>query len=205
MSLADVHTQVSRLINRGSTFDSQIPSFVKQAARFIERNYTLKYMERVTPIFIAEGESEFYYNEGKIKSIEFIRLDLDSGEYIFLKKGDPEDFEISKIGRPSAYWLEDETSRLVLDRTADLDYNGTMFAAKFTSWPTDDSKTPWLVENAEEILIARAVFYMAPLIRNPQLGAWQSQIWNEGIMTLLNSDQELRTKDGSHIMKQYVG
>jgi hypothetical protein len=220
ITLATFETNVRSIINRGTKYDTEITNFTRQSARWIERNASLKYMECLEPLRIIEDDEEILFNTDLIKSIIFMRLDIDRNliqslniawafgpddRWFFLKKGDPRDFIDKEKGIPSHYWLGSGNRKIKFNRPSVTDFDGEIFYNRYSDWPTDTTKTHWLLNNAEDILLAQVMILMAPVLRNPRLVGQYRPIRDEAIRTMMLAEEETRWLDGSHIMQVYTG
>lgn len=194
MTLGTILDMVSEEINRGSVYDSIIPNYIRHAALWFERNYTMKYMERFVEFTIdpeASNPRALPFPETP-KAIKFFRIPRDDGRYWYLKKIEPvavPTWDEDEI--PHAYWL-DGVDYIWLDRVPDQEYSAEMSYDRYTTWPTDTSATNWLIQYAEDWLVSRTLYLIAGRVRNPQLGDMHKLRSDEALRTLLLSDEELR-------------
>ena len=174
-TLAEFHERVSEVINRGDKFDSQIPNFVKLAARRIERRRTFQYMEKfdATKLDLVEDTRSYAIStltSNQIKRINFWRIvnvttGSDDVTFSYIEKVKAADILARPKGKPSHFWL-DGWDNFVLGEIPDKAYdNPEMQWEEFTSWPTNMGQQPWLVDNAEDLLMAQTMLLMAPRLR----------------------------------------
>jgi hypothetical protein len=210
MALSDFHTLVRGIINRGNEFDTEIVAMTRAAARWVERNNSMKYMEVIDFFSVLEDDVEVAYNPGgRVKSIAYFRLNIEgetSGDlqFHYLKEGNPQDFNVRLSARPDYYYLEEGRNRLILSARPDEDYDAEFFFRRYTDWPTDTTKQPWLIEHAEDVILGQTMIYLSPIVRNPRLTAEYRPIRDEGLNTLLGAEAELKSANSSHAMKMYV-
>ncbi len=179
------------------------------AARWLERNYSFKFMDRLCLTTLIKEDSEVSYNADElVKSISFFKIALanDDGDFRYLKKGDPHDFNLpDATGSPKWYWLEEGTGRIIVDPTPDKDYEATLMLRVFTDWPTDLTKENFWLTHADDVLLARTLEQLGPIVRSALLIQTYKPLREEGIRTLLLTDEENKLGDSSHAMKFYVG
>jgi len=213
-TLRSVHATVSRWLRRGNVFDIDVPDAVRMAARSIERNYTLKYMETYVTFTIPAVAIEpraINFPDTKVKKIQFLKIRGADGEFRDLTAMDPRDLKVVETGEPRRYWL-DGNDYIWFDSTPDKDYQAEMFYDRYTTWPTSadstvdppfdwlDSKN-WLIENADDCLAGHALSHMKILARLP-MDMRQSidELVSRSMGELLRADQELRTENTSYAM-----
>ena len=98
MNLGEFHTLVKEVVKRGDTLDHLIPLIVKEAAFWLEQNYTLKYMERFGKYHITElGEYPYYLDvpNQRVKDYIFVRYE-EADCYKYLKQVDLQDVVVKK-------------------------------------------------------------------------------------------------------------
>jgi len=202
MSLADFHSTVSSNVNKGTLHDAVIPAFVKQAGRWMERNYSFKYMERFVT-FAIDPTSTYPRSIAlpeRFKSFNFIRIINADGSYSILNQVDPEDVISNDQATPTGYWL-DGLDYIWMDNTPSEIVNLEMSYIQYADWPVSPYiETPWLLENGEEILLAQTMMLMAPLLREPDLLTLYKAIRDEGLRTLTLADEELRSSNRNEVM-----
>lgn len=193
MNLGDFKSQINGNIRRGTSLDARIPTFIRQAARWIERNKTLQYMKVLATISIDPDTNDaprFIELTGTlIKSVIFFRWIDDEGTYLYLRNWDPAKFTALESGTPRYYWL-DGVSRIVLTTTPDEVLSGELQVSRYTSWPTNNDATHWLLDNAEDVLEAQTMIQFAKYVRDAELQQHWRAIRDEGLVTLYAAEQE---------------
>ncbi len=213
-TLRTVHATVSRWLRRGNVFDVDVPDVVRMAARSIERNYTLKYMETYVTFtipYVAIEPRAINFPDTKVKRIQSIKILGADGGLSDLKAMDAKDLKLIETGQPMRYWL-DGMDYIWFDRTPDVDYQAEMVYDRYTTWPTSadstvdppfdwlDSKN-WLIENADDCLVGHSLSHMKILARLP-MDMRQSidDLVSRSMGELLRADQELRQENTSEVM-----
>ena len=182
---------------RGDSVLPVLDSKIQQAVGFIERNYTLKYMERLVRFSLLPGSTAPgpYEMPSRLKSVVFMRLvnvGADgSARYDYLTKMEsPADHMTTVIGPPTRFWEDGNTyfwfNGIVQDEVpVDLLYN------KFTGRLLEDSFC-WLFDYGLDAVVAKTMQLMSPWLRQPNIMPAYQLMWQEGINTLLSADSESR-------------
>lgn len=201
MDLADFHTLVSSEINKGTLFDDVIPDYTRRSARWLERNYDFKHMERFVSFTVDSSATEprAVSLPERCKSIEWLRIVNSDGSYTYLTQVDGSDVTGDDETTPTGYWL-DGVEYFWFDNTPQEDLNMEMCYLQFTDWPTDTSQTPWFVANAEDVLLGQTIIMMAPRMREPKLKAIYQEMRDEGLRTITLSDEGMRASNRSESM-----
>jgi len=195
MTLGTIHTRVRRALGKGTSMDAAIVDAVRAAARKFEQNRTYQYMKRYgTVTFDLESDLPYVVDTpNQFKRISLIRLNID-GRYYRVKRGlNIEELEL-KSGVPSRYEL-DGTSRLVFNATPDQAYDLDIFFDAYTSWPTDEASTNWLIQNGEEALVWEALLGLSAEVRDPRWRQHAEASRTEALRSLLIADEEMSDSD----------
>lgn len=202
VTLGDIHDAVRDALKRGNTLDVVIASRVRQAARWIERNYTFLYMKRFGEVTV-DLDSDYPYvlevPNADWKAIHFLRIRDDEGEFWKLGRIDPAEELDRATERPSGYWL-DGVDRIILNQNPDSAYVFEVRWDQYTDWPTTTESSNWLIRNGEDVLIAQAMFLMAPYLRDAKMIQDYVAQRNEGLQTLVHADEESQHSDLSSSM-----
>ncbi len=201
MILSDLHSRISRAIGRGSAYDTEIPAYVKEAALYIERNYTFQYMNRYSTFNLDADAAQprLITLPTRIKRDNVIRIVGTDGEYGYLTKVDPYQQKSLVTEQPSGYYLDGDT-RIWLAQIPAEDYPCEIFWTAFTTWPTDYSNEPWLAANASDVLMAQTMVDMAPHLKDPDLiTMWEGKL-RMHMKSLLDADLELQEGNKSAAM-----
>ncbi len=193
-TLGDLQDQIRANIRRGTSLDDLIPGFIRKAALWIERNNTLQYMNKFATISVDASSSDARYitlESTRIKKVTLFRWVGSDGSYQDLSLRQPGDFLSLETGVPSAYWL-DGVERLVLSAKPGENLNGELQVARYTAWPTSLSSEHWLIDNAEDVLEARAMINFAKHARDAELMAFWQKIFDDGLVGLYAADSELQ-------------
>jgi hypothetical protein len=143
------------------------------------------------------------------KQIYFLRVVRDatdvqdaSKEYSNLHMIDPSTLTELGVGAPKFYWL-DALDYIWLNSIVEKDWTAELYYAQYTNWPTDTSQSPWLVNNAEELLLAQTMMHLAPFMRDQAT----QQLWKGqrdlALKALIDADYEFAYQNRSMKM-QYV-
>lgn len=205
LTLAQFHSQISSIINEGTSADAFIPTAVRQAAMFFERNYSFKYMERFVTFTIDSSATNPRYLDFPLRFKSFgdegfFRILLEDGAYGYLDQISAKQMDSLEEGRPDGFWF-DGNQYLVLNKTPTEDYDCEMLYVQFSDWPTDYSQTPWLLEFGEEALLARSMKMLQPYVNSPKLNIDYKEIEEQGLRTMLIADEEWRRSNRSEQMQ----
>jgi len=206
MTLGELTTLVSSSIARGTSLDTQIPNFIRMAARWLERNHSFKYMERFGQFSFDISANEprrLSLPNSRVKKIEMARGVLTDGSFQKQKQIDPEELNSIQVGMPKSFWL-DGVNCLVFDKTPDENYTEELKWIEFTSWPTDAAAETWLLVHAEDLLLARTMLHMAPFMRDQKLKTYWQELASTSLTTVLHTDAEMRGGSRSDVMN-YAG
>lgn len=206
MILSEFHTLVSEAIGRSTAYDNQIPGYVRRAARMLERNYNLQYMN-VYSTFEIDAEAEeprLIQMPASMKRDRLIRIVQSDGTYNDLRKIDPHDIKVLRTELPSAYWLSGD-DKIWLAQAPAEDYSAEIYWTRYTTWPTDPGGEAWLLDNADDVLLAETMVLMAPHLKDPDLiSLWQGNL-QLCVKTLVDADFILEDSNKPAVMNYGIG
>ncbi len=195
-TIGNFYERVSRAIRRGNKYDDDIPGYAADAVRELENIENWKYMFLAARGTLLEGTST--YELGRLKSIRYIHLvNRDtSGSLPYSETYTP----LRKVertvmtsraggGRPGAFWIHDVTAGqtiVAFDATADQDYIFDIGEYVYSVTPLTNS-LEWLTM-AEELLIARTIRKMQPILRDDKLVSRWQQIEDSTMPALLERE-----------------
>lgn len=205
-TLTQFHTLVADMLKRGTTLSSQIPVATRQAARWIERNHTLQYMKKYASVTLDPESAQpraISLPNSRFKGVRFFKILEDDGTYDFLVKGDAQQIGRTKTAKPGVFWL-DGVDFIWFDNTPDQEYSCEIGYQEFTDWDAlASSDTPWLLANAEDLMMFQTCYYMAPFMRDPGLMTMFDKQKQEAIRTLLLADEEFEQGPARNEVMQY--
>ena len=198
-TLSNFYTLVSQSVLRGTALDAQIPGAVSRAVEFIERNYNLPYMRHtltksVTNEFVIDGDAG-----QNLKSIQIVRWQ-DQSAWRRIVQIDPDQLLSSDANWAAGYeHFVNTTTAGITTHTLRFDAAfavATTVEVMFWKMTQIDLANPsvadvWLVNNAQDTLLARTMVNLAPIMREPQLMQMYQQLYMEGIKTLVGSADAL--------------
>ena len=202
--MGDFHTLVRDTIKRGTSLDSLISTAARQSARLVERNYTLQYMRRYVTFSLdpaADKPRAIPFPSVRVKSIRFIKLILDDGTFSFVEKADPRQLVETATELPTHYWL-DAFDNIWFNNTPDQVYPAEMDAVQFTDWSAlTSTSTHWLLDNADDLLLAQTMLQLSPQIRDDKMMALYKVLRDDALRTLLLSEEELEGSNTNEVMQ----
>lgn len=213
MTLSEFHSNVETTLNRGTTLTSRIPGRVKQAVAWLERNYTMGYMERfrLLQIVALDRTVDFPSNE-IIKGFKFCRLVNPDGTYRYLNKINPQDSlgvvtkdssVVSTDITPSAFWTV-ANKLMVFNAVPSINLVGEAMWWSYTDWPTDPNSQHLLMDIASDVLLAQTLMLMASFdLRDMRMLAGWKEVRDEGVNTLTRAEDEAQYS-GQSISMAYV-
>lgn len=202
MILSAFHTAISRECNKGARLDDVIPDYTRRAARFIERQHSLKYMERFVTFTVLAAAAEpraVAFPNTRVKAINFLRYLNSDSEFNYLGQVDPQTVVANESAVPTGYWM-DGLDYLWFDNTPQENIAMEFSFIEYTAWPTDTTKEPWLLANAEEVMIAQTMMLMSGVAREPGWMELYKEMKAEGLQTLFVADEEMKASSRSESM-----
>lgn len=191
--------------NKGNSIsDTILGDCIQDAVLFIERNNTLRYMEkfqRVSPELPVSYPFVFE-QPPNIKIIRAIRGVSTEGGYARfhkLKKIEPEDAVNVQAGPISSYWTEAQRF-IYLNAIPSQNFQLELITHTYSGGMVGP-ETPWIFQFGRRAVIGQAMMYLAPFIRSPELiPMYQKQV-QEDVRTLLQADDEFYWSGQSNVMR----
>lgn len=201
MLVSTFFSQVSSVIRRGTTLDADIPAAFAGALQFIEQNYSLAYMRRVSTLAVSPLVRSFTWsglNAASLKSIHQIRWLDDDSRWNRLIKVEELDFVDTSGPIPSGYIVNKE---IAMDGTESQVFEMDSYfseatelnitAYHFTKWTGDTAAANiWLLNNAQQLMLARTMINIAPIMRDGDLLSMYQASWQEHVATLIQWQDE---------------
>lgn len=218
MDLAAFHTDVANEIARGTTQSAKIPRWTRLAAKWLEQNYSFKYMEKHGVSLLdpeAVAPNVLTLPNTRIKSVTMVKpyqLQAD-GRKVFSKplpKADVRDVTSIDLGYPSGWWQVGNT--LHFDANPETTFNLDLVWLEYTDWPTDVNALPTLLERYENLLFAQVMRdAWVSLKDDVNAGTWNG-LRDEALRAVLVAEdadvwegQDLRMNPMDEVMPLKVG
>lgn len=208
MKLEDFHRLVSFELRRGSSLDTMIPLYVKQAVNFMERNAPMKYMEEIFRINLAPDEQQVDL-QWNFRNIRWLRYAA-GGYWRYVPYLNPRDEEVPGDGPGSVIPTPD--GRAIAETPGAptafsqvgvryLRFNnswrgpGTFqlqgMAYKYTDW--QESKTDfkhYLLDVGSDLVLFTTMIRIAASIKDARLAELYKPLRDEAMQTFLSADQD---------------
>lgn len=205
MNLAAFHSLVSQEARRGNSLDAVIPRRVQMAARYLEKTYNFAYMENLFTIILDPDNDDPRVVQVplNIKSIRWIRIPNEVGEYAYLKKVDPSEVTAQTTGFPVGYFLSGP-NYIVFDSVVEESYYAEGWGKLYTAWPEADlDASPWLVDNATDALLCKSMEFICQHLRDYNGLAMFKTQFQDIAKSLVIEDEEKRW-DGADLQLGYT-
>ncbi len=194
-TIGNFYERVSRAIRRGTVYDDDIPGYAADAVRELENQNDWLFMELQFQVVLTEGQVSSIPIT-RLKNLRMLQLlSRDSaGNALFhpLRKTRRENVTGSAIsGRPGAWWFNNfdpvtDITTIQFDAIPDQEYTLRGVEYKYSERPLLDSLA-WL-RIAEDLLIARTIRKMQPLLRDDALIARWQEVENSVMPALLEAE-----------------
>lgn len=195
MDLQTFHQLVADTALRGGSLASFIPVATRQAVLWTERNYTFQYMRRYATFLVDKDSPEpraISFPNERVKGIDLLRLVMDDGCLVGLRKVDPQEITFRTEGRPTAFWL-DGTDFIWFDKKPVESYSGEIVYNERSNWAAlGNSDTHWLLTHAEDFLLYQTMLQISPYMRDPTLQTIYKPLRDEALRTLILDDDEMK-------------
>lgn len=210
--VSDFYDLVSNAINKGTVYDSIIPTYVSRAVRFLEQNYSFEYMKVIDRDFwtLVAGE-DTYDQPANLKKVNLWRVVKDDGTFFNLEKVDPKDLGSTNnpasdtIVVPSSFYLEGRLSMILNVAPTESYDNVQLHYEEFTDWTDiDTGDSHWLITHAESLLLDQTVILMGARLRDPKLIQLHVESKKENLRVMALAEDELDQGAEDPIM-QYEG
>lgn len=208
MNLGQFHAQVSSAIRRGTSVDALIPGWTELAAKWLEQNYTYKYMWRTLELTLdPESESpRFVQFDDTVKSVDFLRMTVaneDGSTSLYsLTPAQPRDFVSFDVGVPQHYWLDEDG--LWVDATVTEAITLELRAALYTQWPTDTNAEPTLLKRYYNALLSRTMLEAATHLKDEAMKTLWADLFASHNQAALVAEEEFKRADDNPVM-EYTG
>lgn len=195
VDLAEFIENVKLEFNEAAALDSYLPKVIRRAAEAIESNWSLAYMEEFSTLPITAGTTPPRFDLGvgliEILDWQYIGSDTDEEQVVHLIRVDSADIASIDSGKARHFWL-DGGRYVNLDAIASVNYDTALLVVRRTPWPTDTAQAPWLVVNAEDLLLAETMFRLSLPARDPKLMEMYSALKDQAVKLMLIADTKLR-------------
>ncbi len=187
-TIGDFYQRVSRAIRRRTLYDDDIPGYAADAVRELENNHNWKYMwKEVTGNLVVSTTDNLLALSGspKLKSVRFLQFLSDGEDLIQVRKTQREKVIAIKSGRPGAFWMQTK-DQIAMDAFPNETYPFQIGYFEYSPRPLVDALA-WLTI-AEDLLIARTIRKMQPILRDDKLIARWSETENSTMPALLEAE-----------------
>lgn len=206
MTLGEFHTLVKDSLRRGTTLSTQIVQQTQLAVQWLERNYTMSYMEQFRLFQLEANKRTIEFPTNAVhKAFKMLRLVDTDGGYLPLNKVEPEDLtrvvsSLNATGRivPSQYFVVGKT--IVLDAFPSEALNGEAIIHQYSDWPTDTGETHDLLNMGADVLLQQTCLFMALYLKDAEMAAAYKTLRDEAVKTLVIAEVEGKYSDASTAM-----
>jgi hypothetical protein len=168
-TIDNFYQRVSRAIRRRNIFDADIPGYAADAVRELENEHDWRHMKTTVGdqvLVVSATVNEIRPVITRVKNVRFIKLIGNAGDWVPLRKTQEENVLAITSGRPGAFWMKDADT-IGLDAYPDFAYPYHMVYFRYSARPLENDLA-WLTI-AEDVLVARTLLKMQPLLRDEKL------------------------------------
>jgi hypothetical protein len=192
MLLDDFHKMVSFELRRGTSSDSQIPNYTKQAVEFLETNAPMKWMEEWVNVGLEPGDQVIDFN-WEFRNWKFLRRDDGSGGWFYLQKRDPRE-EQTTAGPTLPETYSQIGMRYVRfdskwQGPGDLLMEGMVY--KFSDWQTTrPDYRHFLLDKGSGLLLYQTMLRIAASVKDPRLDSQYRPLRDEALKAFFSMDTD---------------
>lgn len=201
MNITEFLSDVRLATLRGTSLDAQAARAFVNAVRFIEQNYDLPYMRRevtesCTSAFVLTG-----VNAATLKTVQELRWFDGDGVKNRIHQIDPDQL-VSRTLDDGARGYEFFTARdgggnvtttlqfdAAFTEATDVTLLGYFYSVVDLTAPSEQDN--WLINNAHELVLARTMIGLAPIMRDPIVLQMYQQSWQENVGVLIGAASSL--------------
>ena len=206
MDYQTLKAEISGFINKGTLYDANIETTLREVFEQQERSQSFQYMRRVGDRVLGAGTYSIAVPRSgpqfKFKSLRFVQR-LAPGGPVPIDAFDPEELSGRSVGIPRAHYLNGVTS-IDFDRIASEDIPLRLGWNEVTVWPTGDALLtfePWLFENAWSFLKWETILKMAPYLRDPELMQEVKPLQAAALKALQDLDYDQSESNKRYVMR----
>lgn len=167
--------------------DPLLPTFTKQATRWLERNNTFRYMIDTVNTTLPLGETAAFTALGlptdRLKSIEEVVIQVPDG-LVKVRQVTATDWVEVPKGVPTLYWIDWKNNLLEWNAQVVDPRPVKIRFAVFSEVPDSLYAETWLTQNASDVLLYQAVVQFAMLMRDTELAQNYAAMRDQGLRTL---------------------
>lgn len=210
ITLTDFYAMVRTAHGRGTSLDALLPRFVEQACLWMERNNSMKYMEREGDVLLA-ADSTFpdtmVLPNCRVKAVRWVRTlvgsDAACTSWNYFRKLDPREQRSDRMETfPRGYWQSGH-STIRISGPVEEDTTFSVGWYQYTDWPTEDNDgecAHWLIVNAHDLMLAQTMIQLAPVLRDKGLLDTWGPVRDQALKTLVQADEEADELDMESVM-----
>lgn len=194
MTVGEFYEELRALVKRGTSINTELPGACRRAVRWIEQNYTLQYMRQTFQLELVAGAQAAFLPDYPYKAI--LSMGWREGDLYFpLSRRDFDDQPIGQTLQtpaiPRYYSLNGtHTVRFDFPTAAAVTIDGLW--ARYSSWPSGENGTHWLLSNAEGLLRAQTMLELMAYNRDDRSYQMFLSHREEQMKVLQNADYEAR-------------
>lgn len=189
-TFAEFKATISEEISRGTSLDSKIAKRVNMAIRWAERRYNMQYMHRFVTFTLGAGDRSISTpTSGVPKRIEFMRIVNSDNEFTYVPKVDPAN--VISIGTEIHGFWQDAYEFFWFDGAPTEDTNFEMLYFEYAAILVADGDTHWLIDNAEDFMIAQVMKYMSTVGNTAQWQIDYKEMLDTGLQTLDQAEYDI--------------
>lgn len=208
MTLAEFQALVRDTAKRGTTLDTFLPSAIRQAVAWIERNYSYPYMKRYSTFVLDPTSPEpraISLPNDRLKKLVTLRLTDSTGKWYNLTQVEPQAIPEIGAGRPCAFWL-DGLDFIWFDSIVEEETQGEIVYVERTLWSAlGDDDTHWLLNHAEDLLLYQSMLQISPYMRDPTLMTLYKPLRDEALRTTILDAEEFEQGPTRNWVMKYGG
>lgn len=216
-TFGDIADALTNILARGNSESVQaaVARNLREAARFIEQNYSMKYMEQWSRFRLkatATYPTVFEF-PNRVKQIRTVRAIIptetnDRFEFHNLTRLDLRDASHAETAAPNAYWLVG-VDRLYFNYTTPVDLDMEVLWYYYTQYPRtvteerDRQFRNYLTSEGASALLYRAAAMLLAEFRNFDLKAQYDALFDQHLTVLISAESELEHADREYRMNDY--
>ncbi|MBA4275095.1 MAG: hypothetical protein C0436_05515 [Alphaproteobacteria bacterium] len=194
---------------RGTSLDALLPSALHNALQYIESNYNLSYMRNLWTFQVSSGASRYTWvteNASSLKTMRALYYYDNAGTKKDLRQVPISEITSNTGDMPTGFFIipkpqADGSIRQEINFDCAWPEAQTLyaFAYNYYGWNKNELDSGVvLINTAEQLVLARMMMQLAPVMRDPQLVQLWGALFQDNINVLLQAQDEFERGAGGY-------